>query len=484
MKLNLIRGCVLILTTMGLMTHWPVHLRADVSDVAALSAVVDDLKRQMEHMQAIISEQAQKIKVLEARQPEVKAVASPVESGMGEGLFQSMFDERLEEKIGGADEWLKDLDFKGDLRLRWEPSDRTDGPDKANDRNRFRYRLRFGWEKKFHPHMTAGFGLASQAANTEAGSTNTTFDDSFTFKPISIEKVYATYQPGWAEVGPIKKVEMTGGKFANPFLEGSSRVVWDPDVMPEGFYQKIVVQPIDTLDFDLDVYGLAGQLILEEASASGDAELFAWQLGAKSVIEVGMTEPVELKNVFSYYNYSDFTNLTSDGGTSVANGNPSTIVTNTAGGLSAEDFDVVEIYNEAKLTPFAKKYPIRAFFDWATNVSNGALTAAGGELDKAWALGLKLGKAKEQGTWELGYEYRYIDPNAVVGQFVDSDFGFANKRGSVFSAQYAVTDRLTAGLTGFFTNSITADSGAVGILSANRLDEETRLFLLDLIWKF
>ena len=469
---------ILILATA--ITAFGSQAGADVSDVAQLAMTVETLQKQIQELRATVYEQGEKIKVMERHEPVVRVGPSAV----GEHIDTSEFDERLQEKIGTSDAWLKDLDFGGDFRLRWEPSDRTDGPGKANDRNRFRYRLRFGWEKAFRPDTKVGFGLASQAANTEAASTNTSLDDSFTTKPISIEKAYADYQPDWAARGPIEKVRMAGGKFENPFEEGSSAIVWDRDVRPEGFFERVELQVIDTEAFDVHLYGLAGQLILEEEAGSGDAELWAWQVGLKPAVDVGWVKPLALKSVFSYYNYSDFGNLTSDGGTNVTSGNPSAIVTNAAGGFSAEDFDIVEIYNEAEFTPFSERFPIKTFFDWATNVANGALSEAAGDLNHAWALGFKVGKAKTKGGMEFGYEYRYVDPNAVVGQFADSDFGFANKRGSVFSAKYNVTDDLELGLTGFFTNNITADSSASGVVAANRTDEETRLFFTDLVWKF
>jgi cell division protein FtsB len=478
----------LAIVVVSLMLTHVSKVSADVGDLTSLTALVQSLQQQvsqlqttLEYQSATLHMQEAKIKALEEGQVKVTMAPRSVELGMSEEKLRNLFDEQLQKKIGVSDQWLKDLKFNGDMRLRWEAKDVTDGPGKTNDQNRFRYHLRFGWEKKFNPDMNVGFGLASQSANSEATSTNTSFDDSFTSKPVSIEKAYATYKPAWAELGSITGVELTGGKFQNPFEAGSSNIIWDRDVRPEGFYEKITAEVINTDQLQLGVYGLAGQYILEETSGSGDAELWAWQLAVDSKMNVGFERPLEFKSAFSFYNYNDFENTTSDGGTDVTRGNPTAGVPS---GFSAEDFDIVEIYNEAQLIPFSTQYPVRAFFDWAQNVGDQALSFSGGGQDKAWAYGLKLGRANQQGSWEAGFEYRHVEINAVPGQFADGDFGFVNRRGPVFSTKYALTDNLKVGLVGYFTNNILSDSDLTGIAAAEARDEETRLFQSDLVWKF
>jgi hypothetical protein len=136
------------------------------------------------------------------------------------------------------------------------------------------------------------------------------------------------------------------------------------------------------------------------------------------------------------------------------------------------------------LQPAEQLPGMKLFFDWARNLHDQALTIASGGLETAWSFGIKLGQAKKKGSWELGHDYRYVDPNAIPGVFADGDFGFVNKRGSVIQAKYALTEELLLRSAGYFTNNITVNSGQSAIPAANLLDEETRLFQSDLIWAF
>ena len=63
-------------------------------------------------------------------------------------------------------------------------------------------------------------------------------------------------------------------------------------------------------------------------------------------------------------------------------------------------------------------------------------------MNDGWLVGVKLGQAKNQGQWELGYYYESLRSNALLDDFVDSDFGYGgtNNEGHIIKAGYAVTD--------------------------------------------
>lgn len=438
------------------------------ADEAQLTALVQNMEAQMSEMQRTIKWQGEQISKLGG------PAAMSAQSAPQQVLSEKEFDEHLKRKIGEADSWLKGLKFSGDMRLRYEAQNEQHNS-AVNDRNRFRFRLRFGFEKKLSDEWKVGFRLAS-AVGSEGGtpantSTNTSFDTNFAYKDIAIDRAYATYLPKWAQIGPVKQLEITGGKFKNPFEEGSSMMIWDSDVTPEGVYEQLVTKVLKTDNVDVDHVLTAGQMILEEGNASqdrDDAELYAFQTGFRTKISTAALEkPVEHKVLLSYYDFTDYAKV---GNFVNANGNPAC-----GSELCSQHFRVLEIYNEIG-AQFGSIPKLSLFYDWARNIGEsgrGGTTPAGAE--DSWGLGLKVGSAKKKGEWEASYGYYYIEPNAVPGGFNDSDFGHSDRRGSVARLGYALTDNLVFNTSAFFTNRVTG-----GGLTA---DNERDLFQADLVWK-
>ena len=454
---------------------------ADDASGAQMATMVNNMQKQMNAMQQTIDAQNRKIGSLENRAPAAggtgAAEATPP-------MSDYEFGQRLDTSLGGAQKWLKDLSFKGDMRLRYEAIHFKSGqtPSASDDRNRFRYRLRFGWEKKFSEDLKVGFGLASgePQGTTALGdnvSTNTTLDQNFAFKQIFVEKVYASWNPAFLRGGVdsiFKNTNITAGKFDNPFEKGTSDMIWDRDVKPEGIYEKFDLNLYDGENVDLTAYGTSGQFILDEdATNGGDSELFAYQGGLNSVMYTPFMErPVEWLGAFSFYdyvNYARHSNFAVNGARGNTNGDGN------AAELDVGSFKVVEAYNEIAFAPFG--VPIRPFYDVAYNegaqspFSNNAL---------AWGLGTKVGGIVKNGDWEVGYTYKSIEPDSVPGGFNDSDFGavgHSGHHGSVFKAGYGLMDTVTLNLSAYFVNNLA--TGTAGVA-----DEAQQRFQTDLVWKF
>lgn len=451
------------------------------ADDGQLIQLVTHMQKQMEVMQKTIEKQNDKIERLERNRETGIPSTAIVPSGESAGsppMSDYEFNERLNNATGGAQKWLKDLKFSGDLRLRSEFQQFTSGdPAETDDRNRFRYRLRYGFEKTFTPDMKIGFSMASgesvSGQNVDPTSTNQSFDNNFNFKDIFIEKAFATYTPAWANIGPINKFEVTAGKFTNPFEKGSSDMIWDRDVKPEGIYEKIDVGLIDGENVDVNSYLTAGQFVLDEdATSGGDAELFAYQAGVNTVMYTPFFDrPVDWLSAVSLYQYNDYATSSNFliGTSSLARGN--TVCATTT--LCAGDFTTWEYYNEIAFYPGG--LPVRPYFDFAHNIDNQAL----GNEGSAWAIGTKFGGIVKKGDWEIGVAYKRIEQESLVGAFNDSDFGLGHsgKRGPLIKLGYALTDHLTFNAAAAFVNNISA--GTAGVR-----DEEQRRFQLDLVWKF
>lgn len=385
-------------------------------------------------------------------------------------------------KTAAAPSWLKDLKFSGDLRLRyegqtWSETDGTGGTEKKS-RNRPRFRLRFGFEKSFlDKDLTVGFRLASGASNdlgsingaknTFSGgplgqdptTTNQTFTDNFSRKPIWIDLAFVKYEPK-----TIKGLTIVGGKMANPFF--CTDMVWDPDVNPEGFWAQYEVQCLGPVKPFVNT----GYFMLNEIQQGFDTTMAGYQAGVKWDIN----QDVNFTTALAYYDYShleaDLTNSTLTN--AKANGNH---VVNKL--LAAQAF---RVFNwTTKVTVKAFGVPITPYFDLARNCGDEDPSVGFDDQNTAFAVGFQVGENKKKGDWSFGYKYARIEANSVVGAFTESDFGFANTKGHVWRVAYNLADFLTIGANVFFTQPVTTDT------AAKLFDDERAVTVqADLIWKF
>jgi len=466
--------------------------------------LVQNMQKQMNEMQTTVMAQKAELQALKAGGGgKIQMAPSGVEATPP--MSEAEFAQRLSDSTGGANKWLKDLKFSGDVRLRYEAfhlNGNTAATTSEPNRNRFRFRLRYGFEKKFNDEMKIGFSMASgerlgaNGYNTDPVSTNQSLNNNFNFKNIWIEKAYATYTPEWAKVGisddlKVEGLEITAGKFNNPFERGSTDMIWDRDLKPEGLYEKIDAKLLDTENFDLKSYLTAGQFVLKESGTTGtkDANLFAYQAGLNPVFYVpGLERPVDALSALSIYQYQNYANTSNwyIDGVSQANGNPSY----DANTLSARNFNILSFYQELNFYPYG--IPVKPFAEFARNMSNQSglpLASPGNSMQggaDAWSLGLTLGKLVKKGDWQGSYQYKYIGANSVVGAFNDSDFGGYNyggtdKAGSVIKVGYNLTDYLTLNGACYLVRPITQRDSTV---NGMQVDQSVRRFQIDMTYKF
>jgi hypothetical protein len=464
------------------------------ADEAQLMSMVSEMQKQMTDLQKTVAMQKSEISALKTQGPKITMAPGGVEAApaMSEEDFTKQFDKNLKGKIGESDKWLKDLKFKGDLRLRYEAfanKGNSGATTERADRNRFRFRLRYGFEKKFSDDFKVGFRMAT-GSTSDPTSTNQTMTADFGYKGIFIDQAYATYTPNWANVGPISGAEVTAGKFKNPFEEGSSDLVWDRDVTPEGIYEKFNIKLLKTDNLDLGSYVTAGQFVLQENSnhsvTASDASLFAVQFGLEPALQTSLSDkPIKLKSAVSFYGYDNYANNNNwQGWGTNDKGNPQVPTDTTE--LAARQFQLLEVYNELKFN--VKGVPVSPYVDWVTNLGNHAnqYTVPGSYDSHAWALGIKLGKLDKKGSWETSYAYKYIGRNSVTG-FADSDFNgdddHVGKRGSVIKAGYGLTDYLSLNAAAFFVQNLNAPY-TTGLAANQVYKLDQKRFQLDLSWKF
>lgn len=434
--------------------------------------------------------------VVEVLSDKVGISAAEARSTFGEPAL-SAEDQKIQKVINDTYPWMKGLKLGGDLRLRMENFANPNASGRTN-RNRFRMRLRYGAEKSFGDDWKVAFRLATGARDTQISaaevqgtsavnlalnddptSTNQTFTDKFNLKDIFVENAYATYNPSFLKArGPLRRVELQGGKVPLPWNGYSTSIVWDGDVTPEGMYEKAefgLYEGTGTVQ-DVQLTGMLGQWILNETgSLEGDQEMFSYTSAIDTKINVGLESPANLRSAFNFYDYVDLQDNILIGSTNLARGNDVS-----GNKLLVEDWNIAQFYNELK---FKKSWIMEkdlAFFtDWAFNTNgtkNPQIAVTHIDERNAYSLGGKLGGAKAKGDWEFGYQYFRIERNSVPGIFTESDLGngHANHRGSKISGGYALTDNLVLNFGAWFVEDLSNETGT----------GRTNRFQTDLVWKF
>ncbi len=339
--------------------------------------------------------------------------------------------------------WYDLIKISGDFRYRYEMIEAEN--DGKPDRHRNRIRARLGMKAKINDHLDLGFRFAT--GSSDPVSTNQTLLGSFSNKGFWVDKVYLDYHP-------VKGLKVLAGKMGNPFVRvGKNQLIWDSDLNLEGVAGTYSLALGNSTT--LFVNG-GGFLVTESSSSDSDMSLWGIQTGLKQKLcsDTNLTAGV------SYYNYGNI-KMAGDldvGGTSFF-GNSSN------GGLFVNDYDLIELFGElnTKATPI----PMGIYGNYVVN--NAADTSG----DTAWLVGCKINKAKKPGSWELSYDYRELQKNAVVGAFSDSDFisGGTNGRGSRFSGKFQIAKNVQTGLT-YFLNT------------RNDSDDDYRRLQADMIIKF
>ncbi|MFW6154822.1 MAG: putative porin [Planctomycetota bacterium] len=415
-----------------LFTHLkPMITVAVVLSVAAVAlAQPTDLDEMTEYLQDIelrVRRQQEQLETMERRLAEQQATATQDPQPVPEGFTQ-------------AAEWLEDLDFFADLRLRYEGRF-TEG---GKDRHRARYRLRLGFSKTWlDEQLETAFRLASGNLN-DPTSTNETFGGFFNRDEIGIDRAFARFAPT-----PIPGLTLIGGKMKNPLVH--TNMVWDSDVNPEGLWGQYRLDRDDVSPF-VNV----GYWILDENATDHDVTMASYQVGADVVFD-GVTWTI----AGTCYDYDDYVDNFPD-----ADGNPVS-----GGALSAGQFHLVTLTNKVRFT--AGDLPVAAYVDYVLNCGDTDATDRFENEDSGYAAGLALGRRKAKGDWSVNYKYAWIEANATVGAFSDSDFGGVNVHGHVVGATYMLTDSLMLAGQLFRTSPIVADD-----------DQARYMVQTDLVWKF
>ncbi len=416
----------------------------------AVVQAADDTDARIEKLEASV--QALQVELNALKSERAREAKRPVT--VDQKRVDSMVSKAIESKkaeITGTPSWVSNITPFGDLRLRYEYID--DEADGKEARNRNRIRARFGFKAKINDEWDTTVRLATGNSDSPTSTNQTLADDSdsdsFGKKKVWIDLVYADWHPAG-----IEGLNVYAGKMKNPFYRvGKNQVIWDSDVNPEGG----AVSYEYALDRATAAHLTGGGFWIREDSGSGDVSLLGLQGSLKHKFENG----THVLGGVSYYDYGNLQRTDDDDLAINLKGNTPTVA---GGDVYKYDYDIVEGFAEYGFK--VEGMPVTLFGNYIENT-------AVAQNNNAWALGFVLNKAKAARSWQFGYYYRDVEPDAVVGGLNDSDFvdGGTDGRGHLFGYKYQWTKNIQSAVT-YFDN----DRGTDG-------DDFKRL-QLDLIFKF
>ena len=337
-----------------------------------------------------------------------------------------------------ATSWAESIKWKGDFRYRYEDI-QEDGRD---DRDRNRIRARAALIAKPTPTTEVGLGLAS--GGDDPVSTNQTLGGGGSTKDVRLDLGYLRWTG-------VENTFITAGKFKNPYyVEQKSSLIWDGDFRPEGIaagWQG------DTF------FAIAEYSFIESDSRNDDDGIWGAQVGAKFTLfdDMNLTAAakyldIPTKDREAVYDDDFF-------------GNSSVL----RDGVEVYEYDY-NLYNLSLGLSFNLfDMPVTLYGDYVENDD-------ADDLETGYLAGIKLGKAKNKGSWQLQYQYEDLEADATLGLVTDSDFmgGGTDGKGHKFSGKYALAKKWTVGAT-YFDGTRGQDLGN---------DADYQRLMLDTVFKY
>lgn len=426
-------------------------------------------------------------------------IAEKVKAGLAESVTQDAREKGLV-----APAWTENLKLSGDVRFRYSgefyPNDNPDqiiyDYESINDsgsvenaerdafykttdeRQRYLGRARLYLKSKLSDHYTMGMRLTSGSGGSPV-SANQTLGRFGSKWEAYFDLAFIQYQS--------KHFRLLGGRFENPWV--SSDLVWDRDMTFEGVFLEATPiifggeKPYFSSFINIGAFPIqelhSTTYPSDRFSSPGDKWLYTAEIGAD--FDFGTDTNVSLG--LGYYAYKNITGKTNARGQNSQDPTASSFYQfgNSVQNIAVPEFsqsgEVEELYalaaeyeminltlkidylglNEHKLSFLIDAVENSAFDREEVNarVKSNAIAEVSDEFDVgnsdfgyqlATSFGTKAQYSK--GSWNGRLAYRYIEGDATLDAFADSDFlvGGTNAQGYILSGNYFVADNVWFGL--------------------------------------
>ncbi len=347
---------------------------------------------------------------------------------------------------------LEGFEWFGDLRIRNEQFwfDRDINGVEPDNRNRFRYRLRFGFKRRLNDWLTVGVRLAS---GVTTNSTNVSFGDSSEFPDpdfgndaISIDEAYlrvALPEPDGMDL----ETSLVAGKFSNPFTwkNGEDYLIFDNDITPEGFYLTSTWRPSE----QTSLFATLGYYVIDENSSTKNPKILGAQLGGQTAVADG----IELGLRGSWYEWRSlddgFIGRTAEFGSLRG-----------AYNFGEQQAQVGELFGFARVET-SSDWPALVYGQVIRNFNaeddpRNPLGPVDAE-DQAYGFGFEVGSSKK--LFKAGFGWFHVEANATPALITDSDLfdAHTNREGYMAYFEKVLFKTVTFKLTLFDGQEIEDD---------------------------
>lgn len=409
----------------------------------------------------------------EAGKDVVRVVYVPetVKREIREQVRQEVVAQAKQERWGDVNavpEWLDRLKWEGDIRLRYQGDLFADGNapeysfqtagqaigNTTEDRQRERLRMRLGLNANVASGVDAGIRITT-GNTTDPVSTNQTLGNTGNKYSLALDRAFL-------KLRPVDDLTLWGGRIPNPFF--STDLVWDEDLNFEGAAVSYAPGALDPQRV-FKPFVTAGVFPLQEVEQSlGVKAKDKWLYGAQVGLEWAPSTRARFKAGAGYYDYRNISGVANQAlhdiqfnqaapqfrqkGNSLFNIDNDGNVNTNLWALAAD----YQIANLTLVADFAEFFPIHIIgsFDWARNVGfdQGKILARSGqaieEETDGYQVKLTIGhptfKYVDDHEWQAYIGYRYLERDAVLDAFTDSDFhlGGTNAKGFMLGGSYAL----------------------------------------------
>jgi hypothetical protein len=359
------------------------------------------------------------------------------------------------------------------------------------DRHRARIRARFGTEFMLGDGFNGGIRLATGSDNSPT-TTNQSLGGSggnFSRYAIWLDRAFVSYDAG---PGDGEELLLLLGRFDNPFL--SSEVMWDNDVGFDGLALRGKVRVHDKVSTTFaagyfPVYNTDFNFSSNQPSKFESTD--KWLMGAQIGVEWKPTDDLTARFGIAYYDFDGVEGKLSspyiplapnDAGDTdttrpsfAQRGNTYRELRNIDNSTAANDFgnkfqyqyyglatpfenltitskvdyDGLDPFRVSFIGEFIKNVAFDSADIDAIAVNNRGPSAGAGKLgnfeggDTAWFTSVVMGDPalEKMWDWQAGLGYRYVESDAVMDAFTDSNFGGGgtNVQGFTLGANIAIT---------------------------------------------
>lgn len=390
------------------------------------------------------------------------------------------------------------------------------------DRYRLRLRVRLGAEADLGNGFSAGLRIATGennspvSTNQSLGLANQRQGGNFSKYALWLDRGFLAYETG---PNPNKLFRIALGRFDNPFF--ATEMIWDDDIGFDGvaLQARYEVTPGFTPFLTagaFPVFNTDFNFATNQPSKfkSSDKWLYAAQLGTQWKPH----KDYEFKLAAAYYHFDNvegqlsdpFVPLSANDQGNTDNTRPSfaqkgntymplrRIVAsplNNFGTINQfQYYGLATPFHELALTARLdinrwEPFQVSLWGEWVKNLAfdrndidrvavnnRGPSPSAGGLNsfdggDTAWMVNLRVGAPALEKTWDwqVGVNYRYVESDAIVDGFTDSDFGLGgtNLKGYTLWGAVALSPKFNVGLRYMTSDEVAGPPLAVDILQLN-----------------